>query len=98
MLISNCLILHRNGGIITFFGWNNLQQINSKLFNGISTDDDFYFVHNYYAEISQETSAVCDYIVSFSAAMQKNNFYATQFHPEKSSKVGEQVLLNFLQL
>lgn len=83
---------------IPHMGWNNLKNINCSLFEGIASIDDFYFVHNYYAEIGQETTAVCDYIVPFSAAMQKNNFYATQFHPEKSSKVGAQVLLNFLQL
>ena len=62
--------------IVPHMGWNSLQVINSELFNGISATDDVYFVHSYYAEISEETSAVCNYILPFSAAMQKNNFYA----------------------
>jgi len=84
--------------IVPHMGWNSLQVINSELFNGISATDDVYFVHSYYAEISEETSAVCNYILPFSAAMQKNNFYATQFHPEKSGIIGEQILRNFLKL
>ncbi len=56
------------------------------LFKGITNDDDLYYVHSYYAEISSFTLATCDYIVPFSAAMQKGNFYATQFHPEKSAE------------
>lgn len=83
---------------VPHMGWNTISNSKSALFNGISAEEDFYFVHSYYAEISNETTAVCDYIVPFSASMQKNNFYATQFHPEKSSKVGEQLLLNFLKL
>ena len=83
---------------VPHMGWNTISNIKSELFNGISTEDDFYFVHSYYAEISKETTGICDYIVPFSASMQKDNFYATQFHPEKSSDVGEQLLLNFLKL
>ena len=83
---------------VPHMGWNTLETKNSELYNGILSEENFYFVHSYYAEISQETTAVCDYIVPFSASMQKNNFYATQFHPEKSSQAGEQLLLNFLKL
>ena len=83
---------------VPHMGWNTISNINSKLYQGISALENFYFVHSYYAEISNETTAICNYIVPFSASMQKDNFYATQFHPEKSSKVGEQLLLNFLQL
>lgn len=83
---------------VPHMGWNTLEAQNSELYNGISSEENFYFVHSYYAEVSQETTAVCDYIVPFSASMQKNNFYATQFHPEKSSQAGEQLLLNFLKL
>lgn len=79
-------------------GWNTIYDLKSALFNGISADEDFYFVHSYYAETGEETTSICDYILPFSASMQKNNFYATQFHPEKSSKIGEHILLNFLQL
>ena len=83
---------------VPHMGWNNISQLNSELYNGISADENFYFVHSFYAEISLETTSVCDYIVPFSASMQKDNFYATQFHPEKSSRIGEQLLLNFLKL
>ena len=83
---------------VPHMGWNTIFDMQSALFNGISTEEDFYFVHSYYAEISKETTAICDYIVPFSASMQKDNFYATQFHPEKSSSAGEQLLLNFLNL
>jgi glutamine amidotransferase len=79
-------------------GWNNISKLNSELYNGISNEEDFYFVHSFYAEISKETTAICDYVVPFSASMQKENFYATQFHPEKSSSIGEQLLVNFLKL
>lgn len=82
--------------IVPHMGWNNLTKINSKLFDGIIKSDDLYFVHSYYCELSKNTTAVCDYILPFSAAMQKNNFYATQFHPEKSASEGEQILKNFL--
>lgn len=84
--------------IVPHMGWNSLTNLNSPLFNGINKTDDVYFVHNYYCELSEYTIAECDYILSFSAAMQKNNFYATQFHPEKSASVGEWILKNFLSL
>lgn len=83
---------------VPHMGWNNISELNSELYNGILTDENFYFVHSFYAEISKETTAICDYIVPFSASMEKDNFYATQFHPEKSSIVGEQLLLKFLKL
>ncbi len=83
---------------VPHMGWNNISALNSELYNGISSDENFYFVHSFYAEICQETTAICEYIVPFSASMQKDNFYATQFHPEKSSSIGEQFLLNFLKL
>lgn len=84
--------------LVPHMGWNNLQNLKGKLFNGINELDNVYFVHSYYAEICEETTAVCDYIFPFSAAMQKNNFYATQFHPEKSADVGSEILKNFLEL
>jgi glutamine amidotransferase len=83
---------------IPHMGWNNFLTMNGELFKGISLNDDVYYVHSYYAEISASTTATCDYIVPFSAAMKKNNFFATQFHPEKSAGVGEKILRNFLEL
>lgn len=84
--------------IVPHMGWNNLSNINSPLFHGLNPEDTVYFVHSYYAELCIETVAICDYIKPFSAAMQKGNFFATQFHPEKSGDVGEKILQNFLKL
>jgi glutamine amidotransferase len=83
---------------IPHMGWNNFLTMRGNLFKGISPDDDVYYVHSYYAEISSCTSATCDYILPFSAAMNLDNFYATQFHPEKSAEIGERILRNFLEL
>jgi glutamine amidotransferase len=83
---------------VPHMGWNNCMTLKGDLFSNITVDDDLYFVHSYYAEISQYTVATCDYIVPFSSAMQKDNFYATQFHPEKSAGPGEIILKNFLRL
>jgi glutamine amidotransferase len=83
--------------IVPHMGWNGLRsRKESSLLKDISENDDVYFVHSYYCELSENTIAECDYILLFSAAMQKNNFYATQFHPEKSASVGERILKNFL--
>jgi imidazole glycerol-phosphate synthase subunit HisH len=84
--------------LVPHMGWNNIEPNNSMLFEGITADNNFYFVHSYYATICENTIATCNYILPFSASMQKNNFYATQFHPEKSADVGERVLKNFLLL
>ena len=83
---------------VPHIGWNSLNELKGDLFNGMIAPEDVYFVHSFYAELCEETSAECNYIFSFSAALQKDNFYATQFHPEKSATVGEQILKNFLAL
>jgi glutamine amidotransferase len=83
---------------VPHMGWNNFESLDGALFNNISTEKDVFYVHSYYAELNKDTSAVCNYILPFSAALQKDNFYATQFHPEKSADVGEQILKNFLAL
>lgn len=83
---------------VPHMGWNNSTTLEGVLFDNIGQLDNFYYVHSYYAELCHETVATCDYILPFSAALQKDNFYATQFHPEKSSKVGEQLLENFLKI
>lgn len=85
-------------GIVPHMGWNNFTSLSGELFRGIKVTDDMYYVHSYYAEPCQDTVAVCDYLLPFSAAMQKNNFFATQFHPEKSASAGEKILMNFLHL
>ncbi|MGG6231250.1 imidazole glycerol phosphate synthase subunit HisH [Tenacibaculum sp. SDUM215027] len=84
---------------VPHMGWNNFSELkSSELFTNIAVEDDVYYVHGYYAEVSNNTLAICDYIVPFSSVMQKNNFYAMQFHPEKSADAGEQLLKNFLKL
>ncbi len=83
---------------VPHMGWNNFSAIKGELFKGVRMEDDVYYVHSYYAEISPSTTAICDYILPFSAAMQKDNFYATQFHPEKSADVGVRIFKNFLEL
>jgi glutamine amidotransferase len=84
---------------VPHMGWNTVTIKDSHpLFENVSALEDVYFVHSYYCELSKYTIASCEYITMFSAAMQKDNFYATQFHPEKSASVGEKILNNFLQL
>lgn len=79
-------------------GWNSIRQLKGKLFEGIKENEQFYFVHSYFAELCANTSSVCDYIQPFSASLEKDNFYAVQFHPEKSGQAGEKLLKNFLEL
>ena len=71
---------------------------NSKLFEGFTEEEFVYFVHSFYVPVCDFTAAETDYIHPFSAALHKDNFYATQFHPEKSGKTGERILRNFLDL
>jgi glutamine amidotransferase len=79
-------------------GWNTLLNTQNLLFEGLPENSFAYFVHSYYAALGPETIAQTDYIFPFSAAVQKDNFYATQFHPEKSGWVGEKILSNFLNI
>jgi glutamine amidotransferase len=79
-------------------GWNNISQLRSPLFAGIRDDSWVYFVHGYYVEICDETIAVSDYGIAFSAALSIRNFFGVQFHPEKSGDVGERIIKNFLNM
>ena len=79
-------------------GWNNIFDLKSNLFKGIAENEYVYFVHSFYVESGAETIAACDYEVKFSAAVNHENFYAVQFHAEKSGAVGERILENFLEL
>jgi len=79
-------------------GWNQISNLKSKLFNGVGENEHIYLVHSYYAPSCDETIAESEYGLSYSAALQKDNFYGTQFHPEKSSDVGARILQNFLNL
>lgn len=83
---------------IPHMGWNSISELKSPLFKEISDDDYFYFVHSYYAASGKDTAAICNYLTPFSAALQRDNFYATQFHPEKSGRMGARILENFIHL
>lgn len=84
--------------IIPHMGWNTISDFKPNIYSGIKEESDVYFVHSFYCELSENTTSVCDYILPFSASLQKDNFYAMQFHPEKSGKIGSQLLQNFLKL
>ena len=79
-------------------GWNQLYDLKSPLYKGLNDGDYVYFVHSFYVPKCQDTIATADYILPYSASMHKANFSTCQFHPEKSGKVGEQILKNFLDL
>lgn len=87
-----------SGEKVPQMGWNTLTHCKGNLFKGIRKNEFAYFVHSYYAELSEYTCAQTDYIVPFSAAIQKDNFYAVQFHTEKSSEAGAKILKNFIDL
>ena len=79
-------------------GWQNLYNLKSPLMEGLGNDPYVYFVHSYYVPICEDTIATADYILPYSASMHKDNFFTCQFHPEKSGKVGERILENFLNI
>lgn len=79
-------------------GWNNIYNLNGSLFKGVSENEFQYFVHGYYVENGGNTIATTNYITEYSSALQKDNFYGVQFHPEKSGRAGEQLLKNFIEL
>ncbi|MBP9214488.1 MAG: imidazole glycerol phosphate synthase subunit HisH [Chitinophagaceae bacterium] len=79
-------------------GWNSISNFQSQIFAELKENDYCYFVHSYYAALGEHTIATTNYIQSYSSALKKNNFYGVQFHPEKSAKVGEQILKNFINL
>jgi glutamine amidotransferase len=78
-------------------GWNQIYNLKSDLFKGIKENEYMYLVHSYYVPNCKEAIATTNYDVEYASALQKNNFYGTQFHPEKSGDVGEQILANFLK-
>ncbi len=79
-------------------GWNSIGELKTPLFKGIKDGSFVYFVHSYYAELSADTIATTTYVNPFSAAIHKDNFYAAQFHPEKSAEIGLQMLKNFIEM
>ncbi len=88
--------LPKNKEKVPHIGWNTIGKLDGFLSENLQEESHVYFVHSYYVEMSEYTVATTNYVQPFSAAMQKDNFYATQFHPEKSGSVGEQILRNFL--
>lgn len=83
---------------VPHMGWNRIGNLESKLFKGIDGGEYVYFVHSYYPELCSDTIATSRHGVMFSAALKYENFYGTQFHPEKSGDVGERIIENFLRL
>ena len=79
-------------------GWNKINHLQSPLFSGIKENEYMYFVHSYYVELGKNTIAQTDYDLVYSSALHKNNFYAAQFHPEKSSASGQKLLENFIKI
>lgn len=79
-------------------GWNNIANLHSTLFEHVRENSYMYFVHSYYAALSPDTVAIANYVINYSAALQKGNFYAVQFHPEKSAEGGQNILDSFLKL
>ena len=102
---TNCLGIFDNqiklfkGDIkVPQIGWNNIYELKSNLYKGIKENEYMYFVHSYYAEVSEHTIAKTNYGIEYSSSLQKDNFYAAQFHPEKSSDAGQQLLENFIKI
>ena len=79
-------------------GWNNIYDLKGNLFSDLKENEYMYFVHGYYAESGNDTVGKTNYIIEYSSALKKNNFYGVQFHPEKSSDSGQKILKNFLKL
>lgn len=83
---------------VPHMGWNSLSEMRGKLFEKLPEDPYVYFIHSYYVPVTEDTTAICDYTLPFSAAIRKDNFYATQFHPEKSGSIGDVIFRNFIDL
>lgn len=81
---------------VPHMGWNNIHDLKTPLYDGLKNDDYVYYVHSYYAELCENTIAVTDYVNPYSASLHKDNFYAAQFHPEKSGDIGQKIIENFL--
>lgn len=98
-IFPNKVLKLRGKGIkIPHMGWNSVANTHSPLFTGIPEGTYFYFVHSFAPECNEFTSAITEYGELFSSALSKNNFYGTQFHPEKSGEAGERLLRNFIKI
>ncbi len=83
---------------VPHMGWNSIESLRSPLFDGVKEGSYIYYVHSFAPELSEQTIAQTSYGIDYSAALKCDNFYGTQFHPEKSGEVGEKILSNFLKL
>ena len=92
------VVKFNNGMKVPQIGWNQIAKLKSDLFENIAENEYMYLVHSYYVPVCKETIATSTYGIEYSTALQKDNFFGVQFHPEKSSKAGEQILKNFLEL
>jgi glutamine amidotransferase len=95
---DNSQLSDRESYKIPQMGWNTLYDLKSPLFQGVEENSYVYFVHSFYAELSDQTIATTDYTVPYSSALHKNNFYGVQFHPEKSAACGAKIIENFINL
>ena len=97
--IFDCDVRKFNDGLkVPQMGWNTIWDLKSPLFKGITENEYMYLVHSFYAELNEQAIAKCSYGLDYASALQKDNFYGVQFHPEKSSKAGSSILKNFLEL
>lgn len=92
------VIRFKNDQKVPQIGWNQIHSLKSELFNGIHENEFMYLVHSYYVPLTNETISKTNYGITYATALQKDNFYGVQFHPEKSSKAGQKVLENFLRM
>ena len=97
-IFSEAVLRFKTNLKIPHIGWNTISDLRGPLFSGIDKSAEVYFVHSYFASIGNKTIAITEYEQLFSAALQNDNFFAVQFHPEKSGLVGETILRNFIKL
>ncbi len=97
-IFSEKVKLFRVSEKVPHTGWNSVSKADNHLFDGLSDQSWFYFIHSYYAEPGESTIAFSEHGISFAACLKKDNFYAVQFHPEKSGETGARLLRNFLSL
>jgi glutamine amidotransferase len=86
------------GNKVPHMGWNSIEELKGELFKKVSENSYVYFVHSYYAERNKYSASETEYILPFASSLKKDNFYAVQFHPEKSGDIGSQILRNFLEI
>ena len=96
-IFDNNIKLFEGNVKVPQIGWNNIYDLKTNLYKNVKEKEYMYFVHSYYAELSEHTIAKTNYGLEYSSSLQKNNFYGVQFHPEKSSYAGQQLLENFIR-